>query len=219
MPEYDFVVIFDQDGVLVENNKFNKIAWQQFCKKHGLHPTEQEYKEKVYGRINADTLKFLFGDGITQEQIVAYSEEKESIFREAMKGNIKPVRGLIELMDSLKGSGIKMALATSAPPENIEFVLSTINARKYFDVIVDETMVEKGKPNPDVYFKTAKKCNVNPSKCIVFEDSISGIKSVLAAGMKVIAITTTHNKDELKEADLVIDDFTQVTKDSLLELF
>jgi beta-phosphoglucomutase-like phosphatase (HAD superfamily) len=90
-----------------------------------------------------------------------------------------------------------LAVATSAPPENVDFVLDTLNLRQFFPIIVDETQVSKGKPDPEIYLKTANLLHANPKQCIVFEDSLSGIQAAKNAGMLVIGVTTTHSAQEL----------------------
>ena len=155
-------------------------------------------------------MTFVFGPKITEEEIRQYANEKEKMYEVLYRDFIKPVNGLVGFLDLLHSKNIPIAVATSAPPQNVKFVLTAIDVKKYFNIIVDDTEVKKGKPDPEIYLTTAKKLNINPSNCIVFEDSLSGVKSALNAGMKVVAITTTHTKEELSNANLVVDDFTQV---------
>jgi beta-phosphoglucomutase-like phosphatase (HAD superfamily) len=107
-------------------------------------------------------------------------------------------------------NNIPRAVATSAPPENVDFILDTIGIRKYFPTILDERMVTLGKPNPEIYIKTAKALGLPNDKCIVIEDSISGITAGRKSGSKVIGITTTHSPEELFETNLVIQDFNDL---------
>jgi len=97
--------------------------------------------------------------------------------------------------------------------------LNKIPIRDDFDVIVNSSMVNKPKPDPQIFLKAAEKLNTNPSKCIVFEDSLAGIKAANSAGMKVVAITTGHTADELHPVDLVINDYAGLTPHKLSELF
>lgn len=215
MIQQAFAVIFDMDGVMVDNNPYHKNAWKAFVQKHGFSLSETELKEHVYGKTNHDTLRHLFGADISNDEIQQYAEEKEEIYRSLYKDSIQPTKGFIEFLDLLHSQNIPVAVATSAPPKNVEFVLSAIGAKKYFNIIVDDTDVKKGKPDPEIYLATAKKLHMNPADCIVFEDSLSGVQAALNAGMKVIAITTTHTKEELSNANHVVDDFTEVSADTL----
>jgi len=216
---YDFAVIFDMDGVMVDNNKYNKVAWRNFCKKYGFDLSEDDLIHHVFGRINSDTLTYLFGENLSEEDFDKYVEEKESMYREIFVPHIKPVKGLIELLDELRSKNIKRAIATSAYQKNVDFVLSNIGAKDYFDVIVMDSDVTKGKPHPEVYLKAAEKIQIEPEKCVVFEDSLSGIKSAKAAGMKVIALTTTHPEEELSHSDMVIKDFNEINLEKINQLF
>jgi beta-phosphoglucomutase-like phosphatase (HAD superfamily) len=110
----------------------------------------------------------------------------------------------------LKNNNITIGIATSANKENVDFIMDNTGIKGYFQEIVDADQIEKGKPSPEIYLKTADKLGYIPTKCIVVEDSISGIMSGKNANMKVIAITSTHAREELGKADLVIADFIEL---------
>ena len=206
----DFAVIFDMDGVIVDTNPHHKIAIQQFCADHGIQLNELTFQHKIYGRTNRDWITNVFGD-ITDEQRDAYAREKEALFRKIYEPDIKPVTGLIEFLDTLSTYNIPRAIATSAPPENVDFILKKTEIRKYFNIILDERNVKNGKPNPEIYIKTAKALEYPNNQCIVIEDSLSGITAARKSGSKVIGITTTHTSEELSETNLVIQDFNDLT--------
>lgn len=206
----DFAVIFDMDGVIVDTNPHHKIAIQQFCADHGIQLNELTFQHKIYGRTNRDWITNVFGE-ITVEQREAYAREKEALFRKIYEPDIKPVHGLIEFLDLLVANRIPRAIATSAPPENVEFIVEKTGIRKYFDIILDERNVTHGKPHPEIYIKTAKALNFQNSKCIVIEDSLSGITAARKSGSKVVGITTTHTPEEMSETNLVIQDFNDLT--------
>jgi len=107
----------------------------------------------------------------------------------------------------LKSAGIKMAIASSATVEDIEFVLNKIPIRDDFEAIIDGSRVSKGKPNPQIFLKAAADLQARPEDCVVFEDSLAGIKAANAAGMKVVGITTGHKAEQLQPSSLVIDDY------------
>lgn len=126
--------------------------------------------------------------------------------------------GLLSFLESLKSNRISIALATSAPRENIDFVFDNLHIGHFFDAVVDESQVSRGKPDPEVYLKAAEALELNPEQCIVVEDSIPGIMAGAAAGMAVVAITTTHGRDEFKHADLVIDTFKELDIERLIPI-
>lgn len=197
--------IFDMDGVLVDSNPTHTIALKRFCKKHGYDLSEKDLREKIYGRTNRDWLLNLFGD-LSEETIRAYAEEKEALFREIYQ-DIKPLAGLHSFLEKLEAAGIPKAIATSAPRANVDFTISRTHIERFFPVILDDSFVTKGKPDPQVYLKSADALGFKPDRCVVFEDSLSGVMAAKRAGCKVVGVTTTHTREELRETDLNIDDF------------
>jgi beta-phosphoglucomutase len=213
----DLAIIFDMDGVIVDTNTFHKIAIQQFCKKYGFELTEEQLRTSVYGRTNKDWITTLFGT-LTEEQLHQYADEKEQLFREMYAPHIKPVKGLKGFLEKLVDATIPRAIATSAPLANVDFVLEKTMLRKYFDIILDERMVTYGKPNPEIYLKTAQALGLPNENCIVIEDSLSGITAGINSGSKVIGVTTTHTRDELTEANVVINDFDELSLSDLTDI-
>ena len=212
-----FGVIFDMDGVIVDSNPYHKIALNQFCTKYGYRLSEEDLLKKIYGRTNKEWIPNLFGN-ISESQLRDYADEKETLFRELYKNDIKPVKGLVRFLDMLNEHSISRSIGTSAPRANVDFTLSETGREKYFSVILDEAFVSKGKPNPEIYIKSSQALGLPASQCIVIEDSLSGIKAGKAAGAKVIGITTTHTAEEMAETDLVIDDFESLTIEILEKL-
>lgn len=207
--------LFDMDGVIVDSNPAHKIALKQFCRKYGHDLSEEQLKEKIYGRTNKDWIPAVFGD-IDREKAKALADEKEALFRDIFKTTIRPVDGLISFLEKVRLDGIPRAIATSAPRENVDFTLKHTDTGRFFDTILDESFVEKGKPDPEIYLKTAKAVGFPAEQCVVFEDSLSGVKAGKAAGCKVVAITTTHSREELNEADYIIDNFEEIEPSKLV---
>lgn len=203
------------DGVIVDSNPYHKTAIKQFCKKYGKDLSEEELREKIYGRTNRDWLANLFGN-LSPEQLKSYADEKELLFRNLYEKDIKPIDGLIEFLTRLDSLNIPKAIATSAPWENVEFTLEKTGTLKYFKTVLDESFVTRGKPDPQIYLKTAAAVGFPPEKCIVIEDSLSGVKAGKAAGCKVIGITTTHSRRELEETDMVIDNFNELDPEQVI---
>ncbi|MCE2734193.1 MAG: HAD family phosphatase [Cyclobacteriaceae bacterium] len=209
-----FGVLFDMDGVLVDSNPYHKIAIQEFCKRHGKNLAEEELLKKVYGRTNRDWLTNLFGT-LSENDFQRYANEKEALFRELYAPYIKPVIGLLSFVRDLQTHHIPYTISTSAPPANVTFTLHAIGADHLFPVILDETFVTKGKPDPEIYLKSAAAINLAPTQCWVIEDSVSGILAGKSAGCKVAGITTTHSKEEISHADLVFSDFSHLSVENL----
>jgi beta-phosphoglucomutase len=213
----DFAIIFDMDGVIVDTNAFHKKAIHQFCRKYGFELTEEQLRTSVYGRTNKDWITNLFGT-LSENELQAYAEEKEQLFREMYAPYIKPVKGLVAFLEKLVNASIPRAIATSAPRANVDFVLDKTMLGKYFDTILDERMVTHGKPDPEIYLKTALALGFPNDRCIVIEDSLSGVTAGVKSGSKVIGITTTHTQEELTEASIVINDFDELSLSDLTNI-
>lgn len=207
--------VFDMDGVIVDSNPYHKIALKQFCKAHGFDLTEEQLREKIYGRTNRDWILSLFGR-LPDEVVNRYALEKEALFRKLYENDIRPLAGLIPFLKKLDEGEYLRAVGTSAPYENVEFTLAKTSTHGYFPVVLHDTDVVVGKPDPEIYLKTAATLKVPPDQCIVFEDSLAGITAAERAGCKVVALTTTHSAEEMHQADLIIDNFIDLDPDKLI---
>src|SRR5882757_5743659 len=194
---FPVAVILDMDGVIIDSNPAHRIALKQFCQKYGYHLDDDQLLKRIYGRTNKEWITDLFGRKLTPDEIHFYEEEKEEIFRQIFQKDLRAIPGLPGFLEKLKLHAIPCAIGTSAPRSNVDYVLAGTGIEKYFAVILDESDVENGKPNPEIYLKVAARLNFPPAHCIVFEDSLSGIAAAQAAGCKVVGVTTTHSKEEL----------------------
>lgn len=204
-------VIFDMDGVMIDSNPYHKKAWKAFCDTHGIRLGEEDLLRNVYGRLGKDALPWIFGRELPDDLVASYSDEINALYRTLYADAIAPVPGLVAFVGLLRGAGVPVAVATSAPPVNVGFVLSRIGLAGSFDIVIDSTAVMRGKPDPEIYLTAARALGTPPETCIVIEDSLSGIEAARRAGMRVIGITTTHAAEELAVCDLVIGDFTGMT--------
>ena len=209
--------IFDMDGVIIDSNPFHKISLLQFCKKYGYSLTEEQLKNKIYGRTNKQWIPALFERTLSPQEQYQFGEEKEELFRELYKNDIKALDGLEAFLKKMNAATIPRAIGTSAPRSNVDFVLAKTHFESYFPIILDESFVENGKPNPEIYIKCAAALGYDPANCIVFEDSLSGVEAGKAAGAKVVGVATTHTHEELAGTDYVIDDFRNLDPLTLIQ--
>jgi len=207
------------DGVIVDNREFHFLAWKEFARDHGLSFDMLHFKDNLFGRVNRDILRGLFGKELLGEQAMAYAVEKEALYRKLYSGRVKAAAGLVGFLRALKDRGVATAVATSAPRVNLDFVLDEADLRRWFDALIDIACVAKGKPAPDIYLKAAEALGREPVRCAAFEDSYPGIESALAAGMRVVGVSTTHAPHELRGAHLVIGDFEGLSVDRIAGLF
>jgi beta-phosphoglucomutase len=208
------------DGTLVDNTPYHFKSWQMLFKRHHLGELSLDtYKKEISGVPIIETLRRLFGDKYDGAGLQELLNEKETYYRKIYAPHLKPVNGLENFLTELKNAGVKMAIASSATVADIDFILNKIPIRDDFKSIIDGSQVSKGKPNPQIFLKAAESLNANPEDCVVFEDSIAGIKAGNAAGMKVIGITTGHPAAALQPSSLVIDDYSTLTVQQLAALF
>ena len=213
-----FGAVFDMDGVIVDNRKYHVLAWRAFAREHGVPFDTRYFKDHLFGRVNREIFQGLYGHVLPEEEVAAWAEEKEELYRSIYRGHVEPARGLVELLRELAARGVPAAVATAAPRENLDFALDEAGLRPFFRALVDIGQVARGKPDPDLYLKAAESIGVPAPRCVAFEDSYPGLQSALAAGMTVVGLTTTHTRRELGRAHLVVRDFEGLSADRLFRL-
>jgi beta-phosphoglucomutase family hydrolase len=211
-------VIWDMDGVIADTAPYHFKAWQETFQKRGVNFSEDDFK-RHFGQRNDTIIRNTLGGNLSSEEVDAIAEEKEENYRRKVAANIKPLPGAIELIKSLWESGVKLAIASSAPLENIELVMRGLGIDNYFAVIVWGREVSEGKPSPQGFLLAAKRLGVEPRNCVVIEDAVAGVTAARRAGMKCVAVTTTHPRRSLKAADLVVDTLEAISVEDLARLF
>jgi len=198
-------LIFDMDGVILNSNPIHMQAWERYLELHGMSPRLLK-PENMYGKRNDQILVGLF-PGASEAEISKHSQDKEAVYRELMAPVIEEylTPGLRDFLAANQHRPI--ALGTNAERANADFVLDAAGLRQYFLTVVDGWMVEHAKPAPDIYLRAAAELGLSPKNCIIFEDSYSGVTAGLAAGARVVGITSTH--DDFPRLDLHVKDFTQ----------
>ena len=194
-------VIFDIDGTIVDNMHLHAEAFSVFAERHGLPLLTREDRAQLDGRRNSEIFPILFKRDVPRDEWQAYEHEKESLYRELSRGRLQPMKGLQRLIDRLRQSGVSMALATSAPEPNVVHTLNELGLAEAFPVIVRGDQVPRGKPAPDVFLEAARRLNVVPAECLVFEDAPMGIEAAHAAGMPVVGLTTSFAASHFEHLD------------------
>ena len=192
-------VVFDLDGTLVDNIAFHFEAFRVLASRHGVAAMDDATFQSFNGLKNEDIFPRLFGRELTPSEIAALSEEKESTYRALYAPKLMPLRGATELLDRLRSAGVKLAVASSAPPANRSMVLDGLAWSERFDAVVASEGL-RGKPAPDIFLAAADRLGVAPTACVAFEDAANGIKAAAAAGMIVVGITTNVSASALVAA-------------------
>ncbi|GAA2642162.1 HAD family hydrolase [Nonomuraea recticatena] len=196
------VALFDLDGTLIDTERRNRMIWQMLLDNHQL-----DHDVAIFmGRRGRDVLPEIFPDHDV-EQLIA---EVFSYDDHPGLPDVAPVPGAAELVRKVAAYGSRIGLVTSARREWAETRLDQVGVRSLFEVLVTAEDVEVGKPDPAGFLLAAARLRVDPDDCVVFEDSVAGISAAKAAGMKCVAVATTHAGEDLADADLVVADLTAV---------
>jgi beta-phosphoglucomutase len=209
-------VLWDMDGVLVDTGECHFWSWSMVLPKYGIQYNRELFRA-TFGMNNAHTLKTLVGHELAPELVAEISERKEELFRRGVRGRVQPLSGVLAWLERLKADDWRQAIASSAPPANIDALVDGLGLRGWFDAIVSGADLP-GKPDPALFLHVARQIGVPPSRCIVVEDAISGVEAAGRAGMKCIAVTTTNPADALQAADIVVERLDALPADAFDKL-
>jgi len=202
-------IIFDMDGTIVQSTEADYLAWKMVFEEHERKLSFEDYGPLLGIRSVEVARKELGLEGDAQQDAL---QKKLLYFEEIIaEEGIKPVPYVEDLLKHLKASPVKLALATSSRRKKMELVMKKLNLLRYFEAIVSGEDVLHGKPAPDIFLIAAERLELKQEECIVIEDAAMGVKAAKNAGMKCIAITTTHTKELLQNADLIIDSYEGLT--------
>ena len=197
--------IFDMDGVIVDSIKPDFHAWERIFADYNKTITFDTYKEFSGMRGAEIVMRYL---DVPEEQAEAAEQQKETYFLENAQ-EIKTVSGLRTFLKQLEEQNVKTAVATAANKEKATAVLSLLDLS--FQTVITSEDTARGKPDPAPFLLAAKKLDAKPEECIVFEDAPNGIQAALAGNMTPVALTTTHNENELVGAKKIVASFDQLT--------
>jgi len=212
---HNYAILWDMDGVLVNTGDFHYKAWKKTFDELDVSFSEDQFRV-TFGMNNAGILEVICGEKLPPDQEQRISDRKESLFREAVKGNAKLLPGVESTLKIFSEWNLKQAIASSAPPKNIEVLVQELRIGKYFDAIVSGHDIP-GKPDPAVFLKAAQQIGVSSEKCVVIEDAVAGVEGAKNARMKCVAVTTTNTAEALSKADLIFDSLVDLKKDSLVK--
>ena len=212
-------LIFDCDGVVVDSNRLHVETWRETAAAHGYPMADPEHIGKCGLRTIA-VIRDLLRWPVDEEEAVRLGEEKESRYRECIRaGGIAPIAGVRETLEKAAALGLPCALGSSAPRENARLCLESLGLAPFFKAVVTGEDVERGKPHPDIFLAAARKLGVPPEECLVIEDAPAGVEAAHRAGMRAIALLTSHTPEELAAADALARDFRDPAFGEALERF
>ncbi len=190
MPEPAF--LFDMDGVILDSNPVHRVAWDEYNRRHGVETTEAIY-EAMYGKRNDEIIRGFVGANLTDQEVFEHGAAKERLYREMMTPRVSGalIAGVRDFV--ARHANIPMAVATNGERANVDMALNGTGLAGFFRATVTGGEVVNPNPHPDFYLKPAELRGVSPPpQCIVFEDSYAGVQAGIAAGMRVVGISSTH---------------------------
>ena len=213
-------IIFDMDGVLINSVKYCWKAFNIALKDSGIRLSNEDIKKSM-GIPLKDSLRLWKKDyKIKDYNPEEFSRKAGEIELELMKKDLHPNKALNNLLKEAKEKQIKMALATSSLRWRVDKILKLLEIKDMFDVILTAEDVETHKPSPEIFLRAAEQMNENHYDCVVFEDALSGIEAAIRGNMKVVAVKTEFfSEEELKDADMVINDFSEININKLKNMF
>lgn len=220
-------LIFDFDGVIVDSEPIHLMGFQRVLAEAGVEMTEAEYYQTYLGYDDRDCFTAVSRDkgaGFTPAQVARMTAAKTAIVKRALGESVQALPGAVALIRAAGDAGVPLAICSGALRDEIVLALGRIGAAEMFGVIIAAEDVERGKPDPQGYCLAVEALvdeaarAIDPSKCIVVEDSPAGITAGKAAGAAVLAVANSYAPGDLAEADRVVDSLAEVTVESLNEL-
>jgi HAD superfamily hydrolase (TIGR01509 family) len=213
--------IYDMDDLMINSIRIHVKAFDILGERHNfkMSDIDEETQRGFVGiRIHDITAIIVEKLGL-QENVDDLYHERQKIFIDLIRDEVEPMPGLFKALDVVKKLNLKTSIASSATMEYIDIVLDKLNIRNYFDEIVCGDDVSKGKPDPETYQVAAKKLDLKPKECVVFEDAEKGIAAAKDAGCKCIAVKNPYTPPQnLSRADRIITTLKEVTENLLSSL-
>lgn len=216
-------LIFDFDGVVVDSEPLHFRVFQQVLKDEGIELSEELYFSKY---LAFDDKTFFtrslsdFGKYTDSKQVFELIEKKSAIFEPMIEEHVKVFPGVQDFLRKVSGE-YPVAIGSGALRSEIELILKYTGLENYFDFIVSANEVENCKPDPEVYNRVLDELNkrgeftVSADECVVFEDSVHGMKAAKSAGMYCVAVSNSYDKDRIDPADITIKSFIDIDESFL----
>lgn len=207
----DRAVIFDMDGVLINSEPLHFLATQEILAMHGVEMSEADYYGRYIAYSDWEIMDLLLPDVPARP---AATQAKSRRYLELVASGIPPFPDGLGLL--MRTDGWRVALATGSMRHEAELALRSLGIRERFHAIVTREDCVNGKPHPEPFLRAANELGVSPVRCVVIEDSPGGIQAAKAAGMACVAVTHSCAREQLRQADLVVDDLGKVDLRALL---
>lgn len=195
--------IFDLNGTMVNDMPYHIKAWHNKIIELGGALTLEEMKHQCYGK-NDELLERVFPGKYSLSERIHIGNEKEAVYRIEFKPFLSLIDGLDSFLKIAHQENIQMAIGSAAIMDNINFVIQNMQIEHYFKAIISANDVEKSKPHPETFLKCSSALSIDPSHCLVFEDTPKGVECAFNAGMQAVVILGEHEVAEFEQFDNVI---------------
>lgn len=205
-------VIFDMDGLILDTEKLLVRFWVQAANEFGFPMTCEQalYLRSLHRSFAIPYLREQFGEGF---DYLAVRGRRMELMRDYLSRNpLELKKGAVELLDHLASRGIRSAVCTATDYERAKDYLSQVGIFERFDAVICATMVEKGKPCPDIYLYAAEQLGLTPCECMALEDSPNGVRSAAGAGCVTVMVP------DLTQPDEELNGIIRAKADSLLDV-
>lgn len=214
--------IFDFDGVIANSIPLHFESFRRLFSEEGVEFTFDDYRRLANGRPRDEVIRAVLGKGIEPVRFRRLMDLKERyIFEILARDGLRPIPGSLELAKALRDRGLRTAVASSSRTAR-RFLDAIVTADKslgrpvdLFDRVLEGDGVRAAKPDPDIYIAAAQSLGLRPHECIAIEDAVNGIRAAKAAGMPVIAVATTEEREALSESDAVFSSFADMDPDRI----
>lgn len=211
-------VIFDMDGVIIDSEPKHIKFEQELFHSLGAVVNEKEHLRFIgtTSQYMWDSIKRQYKLEQTVDELVKLDRDKYFEFL-INDDSLAPISGVNELIAKLKKDNLKLAIASSSPIEVIKYVISKLGLAEYFDLVVTGDYVARSKPYPDIFLYAAKKFSIEPTNCLVIEDSENGVNAAKNADMKCLGFRNLNSgNQDLSRADMIIENFYEFNNDILI---
>ncbi|WP_165903584.1 HAD family hydrolase [Hymenobacter gummosus] len=214
----DYALIFDMDGVLIDNTRTQARAFQLLFRELGLETKALPLLHRLNGMPATNILKTIFQNPVPEKELKQYADRREFLYRVLYWEKRREVAGLTRFLEAARAAGFRIGLGTGSASETIDYIVDHLDLRRHFDVIIGKDDVDRGKPYADTYSVVSRRLGIPPERCLVFEDAILGEQAAYKAGMRCLAVSTTLPARQFQAPLAVIKDFTDLTPERVLAL-
>ena len=212
-------LIFDMDGTMIDSMPWHAKTWVEFSRLHDLNIPLDDVMRRTTGRTGPECMVELFGPDLDETQYQLLSEQKEELYRALFAPVFTEVAGFTQFESRARARGLKVGVGTAGDRHNIAFMLSNLRLPQAPHAIVGGDEGLPGKPEPAIFLEAARRMNKDAKDCIVFEDSPFGIESARRAGMRAVAICSTHTPTQLAGPHVLaaVRDYNELLNSAFLE--